>query len=151
MIIDLKRYIDLRWLFDDRCYIHLRWSCFSRENLPDKVYLRLQHCGEENLYKVEFFRPMGLLTNGYSTALILDPPDADGGEWCSPSLVAHSQTFPSLRCTAPLVAGSSDIEKCFQYIICEVLSNSELIFVTTTQPAVVYFFRSGVLSSIENP
>ena len=25
MIIDLKRYIDLRWLFHDRCYIHLRW------------------------------------------------------------------------------------------------------------------------------
>ena len=28
MIIDLKRSIDLRWLFADRCYIHLRWSCF---------------------------------------------------------------------------------------------------------------------------
>ena len=27
---------------------------------------------------------------------------------------------------------------------------AELIFVTTTQPAVVYFFQSGVLSSIEN-
>ena len=53
----------------------------------------------------------------YSTALILDPPDADGGEWCSPSLVAHSQTFPSFRFTAPLVAGSSDIEKCFLYTI----------------------------------
>ena len=28
MIIDLKRHIDLRWLIDDRSYIHLRWSCF---------------------------------------------------------------------------------------------------------------------------
>ena len=93
---------------------------------------------------------LGILHNGYFTALFLDPSDADGGQWCSPSLVAHSQTFPSFRCTAPFVAGSSDIEKCFQYIICEVLSNSELIFVTTTQPAVVYFFRSGVLSSIES-
>ena len=30
MIIFLKRSIDLRWLFDDRCYIHLRWSCSLR-------------------------------------------------------------------------------------------------------------------------
>ena len=29
MIIDLERYIGIRWLFDDRGYIHLRWSCFS--------------------------------------------------------------------------------------------------------------------------
>ena len=28
MIIDLKKSIDLRWLFDDQCYIHLSWSCF---------------------------------------------------------------------------------------------------------------------------
>ena len=27
MVIDLKRYIDLRLLFDDRCFIDLRWSC----------------------------------------------------------------------------------------------------------------------------
>ena len=26
--INIKRYIDLRWLFDDRWYIHIRWSCF---------------------------------------------------------------------------------------------------------------------------
>ena len=30
MIIDLKRSIDLRWLFDDRCYTHLGWSCSLR-------------------------------------------------------------------------------------------------------------------------
>ena len=48
-------------IVDVPCYIHLRWSCFSRENLPDKVYLRLKHCREENLYKVEFCKPMGLL------------------------------------------------------------------------------------------
>ena len=29
MNYDLKRSEDLRWLFDHRCYIHLRWSCFS--------------------------------------------------------------------------------------------------------------------------
>ena len=30
MIIDLKRSIYLRWLFDDRCYTHLGWSCSLR-------------------------------------------------------------------------------------------------------------------------
>ena len=24
----IKRFVDLRWLFEHRCYIHLRWSCY---------------------------------------------------------------------------------------------------------------------------
>ena len=26
---DIKRSVDLRWLFDHWCYVHLRWSCSS--------------------------------------------------------------------------------------------------------------------------
>ena len=34
MAIHLKRSINLRWLFDDRCYIHLRWSCSPWQTEP---------------------------------------------------------------------------------------------------------------------
>ena len=34
MAIHLKRSINLRWLFDDRCYIHLRWTCSPWQTEP---------------------------------------------------------------------------------------------------------------------
>ena len=37
MIIDLNVSTDLRWLFDHRCYIHLRWSCFLKNTfIPER-------------------------------------------------------------------------------------------------------------------
>ena len=36
----LKRYIDLRRLFDDWCYINLRWSCFVGEVEEPALLLR---------------------------------------------------------------------------------------------------------------
>ena len=41
----------LRWLFDDRCYIHLRWSCFAYFPYPSRLdwqcfIFSLSHQGE---------------------------------------------------------------------------------------------------------
>ena len=41
MIYDLNTSVDLRWLFDHRCYIHLRWSCFFLTESP--VTMRIRH------------------------------------------------------------------------------------------------------------
>ena len=41
MIYDLNTSVDLRWLFDHRCYIHLRWSCFFFTESP--VTMRIRH------------------------------------------------------------------------------------------------------------
>ena len=40
---DLKRSIDPRWLFDHRCYIHLRWSCFV---INDHLWGPSVRCGQ---------------------------------------------------------------------------------------------------------
>ena len=47
---DLERSVDLRWLFDHWCYIHLRWSCLTvtsclEEHLAAwKIIVDIQQC-----------------------------------------------------------------------------------------------------------
>ena len=45
MIVDLKRSLDLRWLFDDLCFIRLRWSCFKGRVPPKKIEWHLPWVG----------------------------------------------------------------------------------------------------------
>ena len=47
-----KRFIDLSWLFDDWCYIHLGWSCFP---FPSETFsTKLQIKSKDTLYSDKY-------------------------------------------------------------------------------------------------